>query len=170
VAHLRYLGMTITNQNLIEEEIKRRFNLDNAFYHSVQKLPSSRMLSKIIKIKIYKSIILSVILCGCKTWSLSLREEYRLRVFENRVLRRILGLKRDEMMGGWRKLRNEELHNLNSSPSIIRMIKSRLMSWEGHVARMGEKRKAYRIVVGNPEGKRPLGRPRRIFFIWWGGT
>jgi hypothetical protein len=89
------------------------------------------------------------------------REEHRLRVFENSVLRRIFGQKRDEVTGGWRKLHNEELHNLYSSPSIIRMIKSRRMRWPGHVARMGEKRNAYRISVGNPEGEKPLGRPGR---------
>jgi hypothetical protein len=82
-------------------------------------------------------------------------------VFENRVLRRIFGPKRDEVTRGWRKLHNEELHNLYSSPSIIRVIKSRRMRWAGHVARMGERRNAYRILVVKPEGKRPLGRPRR---------
>jgi hypothetical protein len=82
-------------------------------------------------------------------------------VFENRVLRRIFGPKRDEETGGWRKLHNEELYNLFSSPSIIRMIKSRRMRCVGHVARMAEKRNAYSILVGKPEGKRPLGRPRR---------
>jgi hypothetical protein len=81
-------------------------------------------------------------------------------VFENRVLR-IFGPKRDGVTGGWRKLQNEELHNLYSSPSIIRIIKSRRMRWEGHVARMGEKRNVYRLLVGKPGGKRPLGRPRR---------
>jgi hypothetical protein len=81
-------------------------------------------------------------------------------VFENRVLRGIFGLKRDEVIGGWRKLHNEELHNLYCSPSIIRMIKSRRMRWAGHVARMGA-RNAYRILVECPEGRRPLGRPRR---------
>jgi hypothetical protein len=82
-------------------------------------------------------------------------------VFENRLLRRIFGPKRDEVTGGWRKLHKEELHNLYSSPSIIRVIKSRRMRWEGYVARMGEKTNAYRILVGKPGGKRPLGRPRR---------
>jgi hypothetical protein len=82
-------------------------------------------------------------------------------VFENRALRGIFGPKRDEVTGGWRKLHNEELHNLYSSPSITRMVKSRRMIWAGHVARMGVKRNAYRILVGNPEGKIPLGRPRR---------
>jgi hypothetical protein len=90
-----------------------------------------------------------------------LREEHRLRVFENRVLRRIFGPKRDEVKGGWRKLHNEELHNLYSSPSIIRMMKSKRMRLTWHVARRGEKRNAYRILVGKPEGKRQLGRSRR---------
>jgi PAS domain-containing protein len=82
-------------------------------------------------------------------------------VFENRVLRRIFGLKRDEVTGGWRKLHNEELRDLYSSPSTLRMIKSRRMRWAEHVVRMGEKRDEYRLFVGNPEGRRPLGRPRR---------
>jgi hypothetical protein len=91
----------------------------------------------------------------------SLREEHRRRVFENRVLRRIFGPKRDEVTGEWRKLHSGELHNLYSSPDIVRQIKSRRMMWEGHVARMGEGRNVYRVLVGKPEGKRPLGRPRR---------
>jgi hypothetical protein len=90
-----------------------------------------------------------------------LREEHRLRVFENRVLKRIFGPKRDEVTVEWRKLHSEELHNLYSSPDIIRHVKSRRMRWAGHVARMGEERKAYKVLVGKPEGKRPLGRPRR---------
>jgi hypothetical protein len=109
----------------------------------------------------YKTIILPVVLYGCVTWSLTLREEHRLRVFEDRVLRRIFGLRRDEVMGGQRKLHNEELQDLYSSPSIIRMIKSRRMRWPGHVAQMEEKRNTCRLLVGNPERKRPLGRPRR---------
>jgi hypothetical protein len=84
-----------------------------------------------------------------------------LRVFENRVLRRIFGPKRDEVTGGWRKLHNEELHGLYSSPSTIRVIKERRIRWAGHVARMGEVRGAYNILVGRPKGRRPLGRPRR---------
>jgi hypothetical protein len=91
----------------------------------------------------------------------NLREEHRLRVFENRVLRGIFGPKRDEVIGGWRKLHNGELHNLYCSPIIIRVIKSRAMRFTGHVARMREKRNAHRNLVGKPEGKRPLGRPRR---------
>jgi hypothetical protein len=94
-----------------------------------------------------------VILYGCETWSLALREEHRLRVFENKVLRRIFGPKTDEVTGEWRKLHNEELRDLYSSPSIIRIIKSRRMRWAGHVARMGKKRNAYRFLVGNPEGR-----------------
>jgi hypothetical protein len=89
-----------------------------------------------------------------------LGEEHRLRVFENRVLRKIFGPKREEN-GLWRKLHNDELHSLHSSPNIIRVIKSRRMTWSGHVARMGEGRDVYRILVGRPECKRPLERPRR---------
>jgi hypothetical protein len=100
--------------------------------------------------------VVPVVLYGCETWSLTLREEHRLRVYENRVLRRIFGPKRDEVIGGWRKLDNEELHNLYCSPSIIRIIKSRM---GGACSMSGMKRNAYRILVGKPEGKRPLGRP-----------
>jgi hypothetical protein len=100
-------------------------------------------------------------LYGCETWSLTLREEHILRVFENRVLRRIFGPKRDEVTGEWRKLHSEELHNLYSSPDIIRQVKSRRMRWARHVARMGEERNVYKVLVGKPEGNRPLGRPRR---------
>jgi hypothetical protein len=115
-----------------------------------------------LKLEYTKTIILPVVLCGCETWSLTLREEHRLRVFEKRVLRRIFGSKRDEVTGDWRKLHNEELHNLYSSTSITRTMMSRRMRWAGHVARIGAKRNAYRILVGKPEGKIQLGRPRRI--------
>jgi len=127
----------------------------------VQNLLSSSLLSKNLKIKIYRTIILPVVLYGCETWSLTLREERRLRVFENRVLRKVFGPKRDKVTGEWRKLHNEALNNLYSSPNIVRVIKSRRMRWAGHVARMGEGRGVYRILVGKPEGRRPLGRPRR---------
>jgi hypothetical protein len=112
-------------------------------------------------IRIYETIILPVVLYGCETWSLTLRKEHRMGVFENKVLRRTFGLKRDEVTGEWRKLHNEELHDLYSSTSIIRIIKASRMRWAVHVARMGEKRNAYRLLVGRPEGRRPLGRPRR---------
>jgi hypothetical protein len=131
------LGTTVANQNLIQEEIKRRLNSGNACYHSVQNLLSSRLLSKNIKVRIYKTIIWPVVLYGCETWSLTVREEHKLRVFENRVLRRIFGPKMDRVTGGWRNLHIEELHNLYSLPSIIRIVKSRRMKWAGHVTRMG---------------------------------
>jgi len=108
------------------------------------------------------SIFKAFLLCGrVDFWSLTLREERRLRVFENRVLRRVFGPKRDEVTGEWRKLHNEELSDLYSFPNIVRAVKSRIMRWAGHVARMGQGRGVHRVLVGKPEGKRPLGRPRR---------
>ena len=101
---------------------------------------SSRLLSKTLKIKIYRAIILPVVLYGCETWSMTLREERKLRVFENMVLRRIFGARRYEVTGEWRRLHNEELNDLYSSLNIVRVIKSRRMRWAGHVARMGEER------------------------------
>jgi hypothetical protein len=139
VSQFKCLRTTVRNQNLIQEEIKRRSNSGNACYHAVQNLLFSCLLSKNLKIRIYKMIILPVILYGCETWSLTLREEHRLRVFENRVLRRIFGPKRDEVTGEWKKLHNEELCNLYSSLSIIRIIKLRRMRQTGHVARMGRR-------------------------------
>ena len=102
-----------------------------------------------------------VVLSGFETWLLTLREERKLRVFENRVLRGIFGTERDEVRWDWRKLHNEELNDLYCSPSIVRVIKTRRMRWAGQVARMGKKRGVYKILMWKPEGKGPLGRPRR---------
>jgi hypothetical protein len=110
----------------------------NACYLSVQSLLSCRLLSRYVNAKIYKTIILPVALYGCETCPVTLREKNRLRVFENRVLRRIFGPKMDEATGEWRKLNSEELHNLYSSPDIIRQIRPRRMRWAGRVAHMGE--------------------------------
>jgi hypothetical protein len=135
-------------------------------------------LSRNVKVKIYKSIIVPVVLCGCETWSVTLREGHRLGVFGNRVLRGMFGPMGDEVTGEGRKLHSGELHNLYSSRDIITQIKSRRMRWAEHVARMGEGRNVYRVLVGKPEGKRPLGRPRRrwedgininLREIGWGG-
>jgi hypothetical protein len=114
----------------------------------------------IVEIKVYKTVILPVVLYGCETWSVTLMEGQRFRVFENRVLRRIFGHKRDEVRGEWRRIHNEELNVLYLPPNIIRVI-SRRMRWTKHAARMGERRGVYRILVGIPEGRRSLGRPRR---------
>jgi len=161
----RYLETTLTNRNSVQEEIKSRMKSGNACYHSVQNLLSSILISKILKIK----IVFPVGLYGCETWSLPLREERRLKVFENRVLRRIFGPKRDEVTGEWRKLHNLGRNILYSSPNIVRVIKSRRMRWAGHVARMGESRGVYRVLVGKPDGKKRLEDPgvdERIILKW----
>ena len=127
VDEFKYLGTMLTNQNSIQEEIKSRLKLGNARYYSVQNLLSPRLLSKNLKMKIYRTIILPVALYGCETWSLTLREERRLRVFENRVLRRVLRPKRDEVTAKWRKLHNQELRDLYSLPYLVQVVKSRRM-------------------------------------------
>ena len=131
--------------------------LGNACYYSVQNLLSSRLLSKNLKIKIYRTIILRVVLYGCETWSLTLREERRLSVFENRVLRRVFGSKRDEVTGEWRKLHNEELKDFYTLPNIVRVVNE----MGGACGAYGEGRGLHRVLVRKPEGKRPLGIPRR---------
>jgi len=139
---------------------KARASASGLCYHSVQNLLSSSLLSKNIKIKIYRTIIMPFVVYGCETWSLTLKKERKLRVFEKMVLRIIFGSKRDEVTGEWRKLHNEELNVLYCSTIIVRVTKSRRMRSVGHVARMGERRGAYMVLMGKPEGKRPLGRPR----------
>jgi len=153
VEDFKYLGTTLTSQNAIQEEIKSRLRSGNACCHSVQNLLSSRLLSKNLKIKIYRSIILPIVLYGCENWSLTLREERKLRVFVNKVLRRIFGPRSDEVTGDWTRLHNEELNDLYCSPNIVRVIKSRRMRWAGHVARMGEERGVYSVLLGKSEGK-----------------
>ena len=176
---IKYLWTTLTIQNFIQEQIKSRLKSGNACYHLVQNLLSSSLLSTSLKIKIYRTKILLVVLYVCETWLLTLREKRRLRVFGNRVLRRIFGPKRDVLRGEWRKLHNEELNYLYCSPNIVRVIKSR-MRWAWHAARVEE---AYTgFWWGNLRERDHLGEPgvdgriilRLIFRKWdvglWTGS
>jgi hypothetical protein len=166
------LGTTVTNQNSIQEEIKSRLKSGNVCYPLVQNLLSSSLLFK------NRTIILHVVLYGFETWWITLREKRRLRVIENRALKRIFGPKRGKVKRERRQLHNEELNDLYSSPNIIRVMKSRRMRWAGHVAHMGERGGTNRALMGKPEGKRPLGRLRRrwednikmdLQEVGWGG-
>jgi hypothetical protein len=151
-------GTILTNQNSIQEKIKSRLKSGNDCYHLVWNLLTSSLLHKNIKIKKYRIIILPVVLYRCETWSRTLKEECRLRVSENMVLR-IFGPKRDEVTGEWRRLHNKELYDLYPAPNIIHVIKSR-MRWAEHVARMGERKGADGVLEEQPEGKRQLIRLR----------
>ena len=144
VEEFKYLGTTLTNQNSIAEEIKNRSRSGNSCFHSGQNL-FIHVASKNLKTKMY----FACCFYGCETWSLTLREERKLRVFENMVLRRIFGPRKDEVTGEWRRLHNEELNDLYSSPNILRVIKSRRMRWAGHVARIGEERGCIGSCWGN---------------------
>ena len=156
VEEFKYLGTTLTNQNSIQEEIKSRLILGMTANIQCRIFFSSSLLSKNLKIKVYRTIILPVVLYGCETLLLRFREEHTLKVFENRVTGRVFGTKRDEVTVEWRKLHND----LYSLPNIVQVVKSRRMRWAGHVACMGEGRGVHRVLVGKPEGRRPLGRPR----------
>jgi hypothetical protein len=125
VEEFKYLGTMLTVHNSIQEEIKNKLKLGNDCFHSVQNLLSSSLLSKHLKMKIYRTIILPVVLYGCEAWSLTLREDRRLTLFENRMLRREFGPKRDKVTGEWRKLHKEELNDLYSVPNFVRVVKSR---------------------------------------------
>ena len=122
----------------------------------MQNLLSSSLLSKNVKSKIYRTIILLVVLYGCETWSLTLREKNRPKVFKNRVPRKIFGYKRDEVTGEWRRLHNKEVYDICSSPDIILVIQSRIIKWAGHVARMGESKGGYRVLLVKFERRRQL--------------
>ncbi|KAJ4425827.1 hypothetical protein ANN_27453 [Periplaneta americana] len=142
--------LTICSRNDMEESISENVN-ENRISNADESIPTTTVSNITTD---------SHIAGGCETWTLTLREVLRVRVFENKVLRKIFGAKRDEITGECRKLHNTELHALYSSPDMIRNVKSRRLRWAGHVAHMGESRNTYRVLVGRPEGRRPLGRPR----------
>jgi hypothetical protein len=157
VEGFKYLERTVTSQNSIQEEIKSILKSGNACYHSAQFPLSYNFLSKNLKIRKYRTIILPVVLCGYEILSLLLREERRLRVSENtcRVLSGIFGLKREEVTREWRELHKQEFYDTCMySLTIVRVIKSRRMRLVEHVARMEEGKGVYRVLVGKPEGKR----------------
>jgi hypothetical protein len=141
VSQFKYFRTKVTNQNSIQEEIKWRLNSGNACCQSVQNFLYSCLLSKNVNIGVYKTKILPVVLYGSETWSLISRKEHRLKASDDRVLRRIFALKRDEVRAGLRKLHDKELRDLHSSPSIIRMIKSMKMRCAWTIARMGRNEK-----------------------------
>ena len=153
----KYLGSNLTDLNSIEEQIKSRLNSGNVCCHSVQNLLSSSLLSKHLKINVHRTLILPVVLCGCEIWSLKLREERRLRLFENEAFLEKVWASEGDVTGQWGKLHNEELNDLYTSSIMVRVLKSKRVSWVSHVACMGVGRVVYRILVRKLEGKRPTG-------------
>ena len=150
VEQSKYLGKLLTNQISMQEEIQSTLKPVYACYHSPQILLSWVLHFVIQKHKdgIHGTVILPVGLYGCENWSVKLREEQRLRVFENRVLRKVLGSRKDEVTEEWRRLHNEELYDLYCSPNIIRVVKCRRMRWAKHVARMEDSKDVYSVFVG----------------------
>jgi hypothetical protein len=147
-----YFGANLSSQNSIQEEIKSSLKLGNAFHHSAQNLLSSSLLSSSTKVEKYRAINLPVVLYECESWSLTQREEHRLRMSENRVLGRIFGPQGNEVRGEWRTLHEEELNDVCSSPNIVRVIKSRRIRWAGYVVCVGWGIQCF--LVGKPEGRK----------------
>ena len=161
----RYLGATLKIQSSIREEIKSRQKSGNACYNSEQNLLSSSFVSKNINIRIYRTIILPVVLCGCETWSLPLRKQRKVKEFDRRVLIKECGPveEKDEekVTRQWRELHEEELYDLYSSPNVIPEMKSRRLRWPGHVAYMGDKKGAYRVWWRSLRKIHNIGKSRR---------
>ena len=173
VEELKYLETTLTNQNSIQEEIKSKNEVRECMLLFGAETFVFQFANQKFKDEDIQNYNFACFLCGCETWSLTMREERRLRVFENRVLRIIFGPTRDVVIREWRKLHNEKLNDLYSSPSIVRVMKSRRMRWAGYVSRMGERRGAYRVLVGKHGERHHLGDPGvngRIILRWTSGS
>lgn len=162
VNSFKYLGVVISNKNTEETEIQNRLNLANGCFYALNKLMSSKLLSQTTKIRLYKTIISPILLYGAETWKLNKKEEKKLIVFENKVLRKIYGPVFEE--GEWRRRHNRELRELYKEPDLVCEFKCRRVRWAGHILRREDDNHLKQVATRNPEGRRPRGRPRRK---WW---
>jgi hypothetical protein len=160
VTEFRYLGSFVTSDNDIDYEVAARIQSGSRCLHSLHHVFRSRVLSMHAKLRIYNAVIRPIVTYGCDTWNLTVRSQKRLLVFENKVLRRILGPKRDPLTGRLRMRSNDEVRRLTRQPLITGVIKSRRLQWAGHVARAPPTRYIRQVLDGRPTSPRPLGRPR----------
>ena len=161
VGSFKYLGSTVTTNNLIDEEIRLRIGAGSRCSWALNTTLKSRMLSKATKVQIYTTIIRPTVTYGCETWRLTKELERRLNVFERSILRRIWGPIYDEANGEWRRRHNHELRALTDFPPITNIVRSSRLRWAGHVARKEDGQLVKEVMVGRPLGTRPLGRPRK---------
>ena len=161
VDKFKYLGSILTSSNEVKEEIKARIAAASKCSWAINDILKSNLISRRTKIQAYTTIIRPIATYGCETWALTKNTESMLTVFENAILRRILGPMRDELTGEWRRRHNVELRQLSALPPITSFIRSQRLRWAGHIARMGDETTLKMITQGVPEGRRPVGRPRK---------
>ena len=161
VESFKYLGMTVAGDGNIEEEINERIGAANRCLFSLMSLLKKRSISERTKLRVYNTIIRPILIYGCETWSLTKKQEKRLEVFENKILRIITGPVYDQGMQEWRRRHNWELRERSKQPHISQIVKGRRIQWAGHIARMGEERMPRRVFLAQVDGRRPLGRPRK---------